>query len=78
MCDCRFHGLPPPVQLGGPITGLPLLAGAGAGAGRDSGGKKRRTLALRMFDMLRRKRDEVMPGVVSHFPNSGLGMKEKI
>lgn len=35
----------------------------------------RRGLALRMFDVLRRKRDDVVPGLVSHLPGV---TKEKI
>jgi len=56
----------------------------GNGSSSSSGGggagqKQRRGLALRIFDILRRKRDEVLPDAMAKFPASaGLMPKEKI
>ena len=43
-------------------------SGYGGGGGGGGGQKQRRTLALRVFDLLRRKRDEALPGVARHLP----------
>lgn len=58
--------------LGGPSNGG--LSGSSGG-----GQKQRRGLALRIFDVLRRKRDEVLPDVIGKLPASaGMMPKEKI
>lgn len=45
----------------------------------DGDSKQRRGMMLRLFDILRRKRDAVLPEVMSRFPpSSGLHPKEKI
>lgn len=50
-----------------------------SGGGGGTGQKQRRGLALRIFDVLRRKRDEVLPDVMAKFPaSSGFMPKEKI
>lgn len=50
------------------------------GNGGSVGEKKRRGFALRLFDILRRKRDEVLPDVIGRYagPSTGLLPKEKI
>ena len=54
-------------------------SGVSGGVGGDTRQKQRRSLALRIFDVLKRKRDQVLPDVVSRFPaSSGLMPKEKI
>jgi hypothetical protein len=54
--------------------------GSGGAANSSSGGQKqRRGLALRIFDILRRKRDEALPDIMAKFPaSSGFMPKEKI
>ncbi|KAL4527536.1 hypothetical protein Ndes2526A_g08683 [Nannochloris sp. 'desiccata'] len=48
-------------------------------SGGGTGKKQRRGLALRIFDVLRRKRDEVLPDVMAKFPaSSGFMPKEKV
>jgi hypothetical protein len=54
-------------------------SGNDGGGGLGVGQKQRRGLALRIFDILRRKRDEVLPDVMAKFPaSSGLMPKEKL
>jgi hypothetical protein len=67
---------------GGYPYSSPDRRNSGNGTGSSSGGagqKQRRGLALRIFDVLRRKRDEVLPDAMAKFPaSSGLMPKEKI
>lgn len=59
--------------------GYPYSTHATGSTGSGSGQRSRRGLALRVFDVLRRKRDEVLPDVVAKLPGSAPFMpKEKI
>eukprot|EP00887_Chlorella_sp_A99_P005370 scaffold1.g5370.t1 len=43
-----------------------------------SGGRKRRGVMLSLFDMLRRKRDAVLPEMLNKLPDPALHLKEKL
>ena len=70
---------PSPTRVPGGMGGG---GGGGMGGGGGGGGgrqeKRRRGVALRLFDVLRRKRDEVIPGMMSHLPASAGLIKESI
>lgn len=55
--------------------GYPYASPAAPSTGVSPGKKQRRGLALRMFDVLRRKRDDVIPDIMSSLPGMS---KEKM
>ncbi|KAI7839316.1 hypothetical protein COHA_007014 [Chlorella ohadii] len=59
-------------------SGGAALQRTGSGRVLGPAEKKRRGAVLRLFDMLRRKRDEVLPDIARQLPDASHLMKEKI